>query len=111
MLRPRHERSERAVCLTGRFGKGRGWVMGHQIECRNEGEKRMRKSLRLVVLLGIMGVLLTPAMALAQVGNSGIAGQVRDTSGALMPGVTVEASSPALIEKVRTVVTNDQGQY
>ena len=43
--------------------------------------------------------------------TSGIAGVVKDTSGAVLPGVTVEASSPALIEKVRTVVTDDQGQY
>src|SRR4051812_41793286 len=43
--------------------------------------------------------------------QSVIAGVVRDTSGAVLPGVTVEASSPALIEKVRTVVTDAQGQY
>src|SRR5262245_61012660 len=42
---------------------------------------------------------------------SGIAGLVRDTSGAVLPGVTVEASSPALIEKVRTVVTDGEGRY
>ena len=45
-------------------------------------------------------------------GQSGsIAGVVRDTSGAVLPGVTVEAASPALIEKVRTVVTDGQGRY
>ncbi len=43
--------------------------------------------------------------------GSAIAGVVRDTSGAVLPGVTVEASSPALIEKTRTVVTDGQGQY
>jgi hypothetical protein len=43
--------------------------------------------------------------------QNSIAGVVRDTSGALMPGVTVEASSPALIEKVRTVVSDGSGQY
>jgi len=42
---------------------------------------------------------------------SGIAGAVRDGSGGVIPGVTVEASSPALIEKVRTVVTDSQGRY
>jgi hypothetical protein len=36
---------------------------------------------------------------------------VKDTSGAVMPGVTVEASSPALIEKTRSVVTDNAGQY
>ena len=40
-----------------------------------------------------------------------ITGSVRDTSGAVLPGVTVEASSPALIEKVRTAVTDSAGQY
>src|SRR3977135_2417679 len=44
-------------------------------------------------------------------GSSGIAGVVRDASGGVLPGVTVEASSPVLIEKVRTVQTDAQGQY
>src|SRR2546428_1993553 len=43
--------------------------------------------------------------------TAGIAGVVRDTSGAVLPGVTVAASSPALIEKVRTAVTDDQGRF
>ena len=38
-------------------------------------------------------------------------GVVRDASGAVLPGVTVEAASPALIEKVRSVVTDGTGQY
>jgi hypothetical protein len=42
---------------------------------------------------------------------SGIAGVVRDTSGAAIPGVTVEAASPALIEKVRSVVSDGEGRY
>jgi hypothetical protein len=49
-----------------------------------------------------------PSIAYAQ---SAIAGTVRDASGAVLPGVTVEASSPVLIEKVRVVTTNDQGQF
>src|SRR5437870_4098857 len=53
-------------------------------------------------------VLLWPAHAAAQ---SSIAGAVRDTSGAVLPGVTVEAASPALIEKIRTAVTDGQGRY
>ena len=53
-------------------------------------------------------VVLFPALASAQ---ATIAGTVRDTSGAILPGVTVEASSPALIEKVRTAVTDGSGQY
>jgi hypothetical protein len=51
-----------------------------------------------------------PTMASAQV-TASIAGTVKDTSGAVLPGVTVEASSPALIEKTRTVVTDAQGNY
>ena len=52
--------------------------------------------------------LLLPALAFAQ---ASIAGSARDASGAALPGVTVEASSPALIEKVRTAVTDDRGLY
>jgi hypothetical protein len=52
-------------------------------------------------------------MAWAQGGatTATIAGVVKDTSGAVLPGVTVEASSPSLIEKTRTVVTDTQGEY
>ncbi len=51
---------------------------------------------------------LIPTAALAQ---AVIAGTVRDSSGAVLPGVTVEAASPALIEKVRSAVTDGTGQY
>ncbi|HMF95955.1 MAG TPA: carboxypeptidase regulatory-like domain-containing protein [Vicinamibacterales bacterium] len=47
--------------------------------------------------------------AFAQTGS--IAGQVKDTSGAVLPGVTVEVSSPVLIEKVRTATSDGQGNY
>ena len=43
--------------------------------------------------------------------SGSIAGTAKDASGAVLPGVTVEAASPALIEKVRTVVTDGQGEY
>ncbi|HXD73176.1 MAG TPA: carboxypeptidase-like regulatory domain-containing protein, partial [Vicinamibacterales bacterium] len=43
--------------------------------------------------------------------NSAIAGVVKDSSGAVLPGVTVEAASPALIEKSRVAVTDGEGQY
>ena len=56
----------------------------------------------------VLAMLALPAIALAQ---ATIAGVVRDPSGAVLPGVTVEASSPALIEKVRTAVTDGTGQY
>src|SRR5688500_10522885 len=54
-------------------------------------------------------LFLLPATALAQ--NAEIAGVVRDGSGAVLPGVAVEASSPALIERSRVVYTDGQGQY
>jgi hypothetical protein len=66
----------------------------------------MRTVSRGVLLIAFM--TLCPALALAQ---ASIAGTARDTSGAALPGVTVEASSPALIEKVRTAVTDDRGVY
>ena len=52
--------------------------------------------------------VLIPSLASAQ---GSIAGIVKDTSGAVLPGVTVEAASPALIEKVRSVVSDGAGQY
>ena len=58
------------------------------------------------VLVGC--VMLVPAVAHAQ---ATLAGVVRDTTGAVMPGVTVEASSDALIDRVRTTVTDGNGQW
>jgi hypothetical protein len=58
--------------------------------------------------LVVVSLVLLPSAAFAQ---ASIVGTARDASGAVLPGVTVEASSPALIEKVRTVVTNGVGQY
>ncbi|MBI2186723.1 MAG: TonB-dependent receptor [Acidobacteria bacterium] len=65
---------------------------------------------RIVGGLVACGLLTLPVPGWAQQAGS-IAGAARDTSGAVLPGVTVEAASPALIEKVRTVVTNSQGLY
>jgi Carboxypeptidase regulatory-like domain len=53
-------------------------------------------------------VILLPSSAWAQ---ASIAGSARDTSGAALPGVTVEASSPVLIEKVRTTVSDERGLF
>jgi hypothetical protein len=64
---------------------------------------------RAIVAAGAL-VLIASGFASAQ-GTSAIAGVVRDTSGAVLPGVTVEAASPALIEKTRSVVTDSEGQY
>src|SRR4051794_28300115 len=55
-----------------------------------------------------MALLLLPAAAHAQ---AAITGVVKDASGGVLPGVTVEAASPVLIEKVRSVVSDDSGQY
>ena len=66
------------------------------------------KSSRIAALL--MLAWLLPATVWAQAAGT-IAGLVRDTSGAVLPGVTVEVASPALIEKVRTAVTDGEGQY
>jgi carboxypeptidase family protein len=66
----------------------------------------MRGALKAVLIL--MAVVLLPSLASAQ---GTLTGTVRDESGAVLPGVTVEASSPVLIEKVRTAVTDTNGQY
>src|SRR3954462_15761041 len=65
--------------------------------------KNLSRTLWLSVLLIVLGAPLAAAQTLA--------GAVRDTSGAVLPGVAVEASSPALIERVRTTVTDGNGQY
>src|SRR5687767_12862289 len=66
----------------------------------------MCRSIQAVAVLTV--IMLAPSIALAQ---ASIAGVARDASGGVLPGVTVEASSPALIEKARTVVTDGSGQY
>ena len=53
----------------------------------------------------VVGLVLAPTVV-----AQGIVGTVKDASGAVLPGVTVEASSPALIEKTRSVVTNGVSQ-
>ena len=65
-----------------------------------------RRFLRFVLV--VLASVAVPTVALAQ---SAIAGVVKDSTGAVLPGVTVEASSPALIEKVKTAATNEAGQY
>src|SRR5580692_9971576 len=70
----------------------------------------MLKTKLSIANLIIAGLLLLPSLAFAQA-NSVIAGVVKDPSGAVLPGVTVEASSPALIERSRSVVTDGEGQY
>jgi len=66
------------------------------------------RSVRRVFVGAFLLVLLVPNAARAQ---SAIAGVVKDTTGAVMPGVTVEVASPALIEQTRSAVSDAQGQY
>jgi hypothetical protein len=67
-------------------------------------------AVRRIVLICV--ALALPGVSWAQSVSSGtIAGTVRDATGAVLPGVTVEAASPALIEKVRSAVTDAQGNY
>jgi hypothetical protein len=63
---------------------------------------------RLCRAILVLGLCLLPSVVLAQ---GSITGLVRDASGAVLPGVTVEATSPALIEKVRTAISDGGGQY
>jgi hypothetical protein len=67
---------------------------------------------RYVRSTAVLALLLAPAELFAQGASTGaIAGMARDSTGAVLPGVTVEVSSPALIEKTRVAVTNATGQY
>ena len=61
----------------------------------------------LATTAGIAALLLAPGLASAQ----SIGGTVTDTTGSVLPGVTVEVRSPAIIEQVRTAVTDGRGQY
>src|SRR5262249_41059089 len=64
-----------------------------------------------VVAVMVCTVLAMPRHSSAQGSTGAIARKVKDTTGAAVPGVTVEVASPALIEKVRTSVTDGQGNY
>src|SRR5687768_15568704 len=84
----------------------RSLTRGTSVRSTTKRKDRMRRLLR--VSAALAWVVLLPSAAMAQ---ATIAGVVRDASGAVLPGVNVEASSPALIEKVRSVVTDGTGQY
>ena len=68
----------------------------------------MRRRITCLAVGALALLVLLPAVAHAQ---STIVGVVRDTSGAVLPGVTVEAASDALIEKTRSVISDGTGQY
>ena len=69
---------------------------------------RSRSGLMRLLFIAGIGLILSSSSAHAQ---SAIAGVIKDATGALLPGVTVEARSPSLIEKTRSVVTDAQGTY
>src|SRR5437868_15271829 len=64
-----------------------------------------------IATIAMAAFVALPLHAAAQGQTGSIAGVVHDASGAVLPGVTVEASSPALIEKVRSVVSDGTGAY
>ena len=66
----------------------------------------------ILAFLLVLSLASAPRSSYAQSATSGaIAGSTRDATGAVVPGVTVEAASPALIEKIRSVVTDGNGEY
>ena len=71
---------------------------------------RIENHLRRVItaMLVVSAVVLMAGPASAQ---SAIAGVVKDVTGGALPGVTVEAASPALIERTRSAITDGNGQY
>src|SRR5437899_1088890 len=75
--------------------------------CRSRQGGRMRGLMRVLIVLTCV---MIPWAANAQVGAS-ISGVVRDAQGAVVPGVTVEAASPVLIEKVRSAVSDGTWRY
>src|SRR4051812_285822 len=104
--RPRQERSEKVV----RWLRDSGTITAIRgRESVSEEENSRMRSFASRVVIGVACLSLWPMIASAQ--TSSIAGVVKDASGAVLPGVTVEAASPALIEKVRAVVADGGGQY
>src|SRR6185503_3743332 len=76
----------------------------------NRGE-HMTKGILVVAAFTLALVLLASGVQAQSLSSGTIGGVAKDESGAVLPGVTVEAASPALIEKVRTAVTDEQGVY
>src|SRR5919197_126947 len=71
----------------------------------------MRRATTMIVA-ALLSLLSVPPGVLAQgTGGAAIAGTARDSSGGVLPGVTVQVSSPALIEKTRAAVTDSNGEY
>ena len=64
-----------------------------------------------VLIRSVFALLLLAGLPAAVFAQASITGIVRDTSGAVLPGVTVEAASPVIIEKVRSATTDGTGRY
>jgi len=91
-----------AAARNVRHGDGR--------DRRQSGDPQETNMRRLLVSAAIVGVAVF-TLARDAGAQASIAGVVKDGTGAVLPGVTVEASSPALIEKTRSVVSDDAGQF
>src|SRR5437870_4796852 len=79
---------------------------------RLRGRKVSMSRRRCLGFLAAALLTVSPNPVFAQgTSAASITGLVTDTSGAVLPGVTVEASSPVLIEKVRSAVTDERGEY
>jgi hypothetical protein len=66
---------------------------------------------RMFLYVAMMASLVLPVLVYGQTSQSALAGVARDSTGGVLPGVTVEAASPALIERVRAVTTDSSGVY
>ena len=77
----------------------------------SEGRESMTITRLVVCIATVASLIVLPAKAFGQAAQSGLSGVVKDSTGAVLPGVTVEAQSPALIEKTRVVTTDSGGLY
>jgi hypothetical protein len=89
---------------------GQAYVDAVRVDREAEQNQYGRQLMRVFAKFAaaLLCAVLLPTAAYAQ---ASLAGVVRDTSGAVLPGVTVEATSPVLIEKVRTAVTDGNGRF
>src|SRR5499426_426742 len=75
-------------------------------------ESGMRRSRRISFAIAVfVSVLCLTGLTSKSLAQSTLTGVVKDESGAVLPGVTIEAGSPALIERARTVVSDESGTY
>ena len=109
IIAERKQNASRKRCRSKKINNATGARGQHITTMVGEGEAVMQGTQSLRAGLFVAFLVFLPVASFAQ--NGTIAGVVKDTSGAVLPGVSVEASSPALIEKVRTVVTDNEGQY